>query len=370
MGQAAIADVLAARPLLRRLSMRGEKRILSWAAAVAAVASLALVAACPGGGVPGVPKVPGGDAGKVDPNACSGYASNDAGKKLKRFLQATVQLEKTVLDTENYLRDTCNMMGEKLGMAPSDGKTKETCAAVEAALKDHMQVGLKAEATLDVQVQPAVCEVNVDVAAKAAASCEANASADVKVTCEGSCSGTCNGTCDGECAGSAGTDGSGGACNGECKGNCSGECSGSCQGHADVNASAECRAEAEVKASAEAKCTPPDVKVEFAADAVLDKSKVEAAVASIEVGLGRILEVQARASGPLMAAFRTWAKSAEELKDAGKAFGKQALCVGGQLGAAVAAVARVKVSLDVQVNVSASVSGSASGGAGGEASGG
>jgi hypothetical protein len=331
------------------------------------VASLALVAACPGG-APGVPGgIPGKDAGKVDPNACGGYAKAEGGAKLKAFLEATVKLEKIVFEAEAYLKETCALMAADLGVA-AEGDTKTVCIAVDAALKEHMQVGLKGGARLDVQFEPAVCEVDVNFAAKAAAKCEGSASAEVKATCQGGCSGTCQGSCEGECAGSAGSGGSGGDCNGECSGVCKGECSGSCDGHADVNASAECKASAEVEANATAKCTPPSVTVDASAEIVADKTKLDMAVKAIKTGLGRLLAAQARAAKPLRAAVTSWASATAGLKGSAKAFGDQALCLSGQLGAAANLVGKIKGSLDVQVSFSASVSASASGSASGEAS--
>ena len=349
--------------------MRGDKRVLKWLATTAAVTSLALVAACPGGsGLPDKPGIPGKDAGKVDPNACGGYASTEAGAKLKAFLEASVKLQEVVFEAEAYMKEACVTMATELG-APTEGDTATVCNGMVTALQEHMQVGLKAGAKLDVQFKPAVCEVNVDVAAQAAAKCEGSASADVKATCSGGCSGTCKGSCDGTCEGKAGSGGSGGECNGECKGTCQGECSGSCNGSADVNASAECEANAEVEANAEAKCTPPEVTVAFKAGVVADKSKLEKAVAALKAGLPKMLVVQARATKPLGATVATWAKSATALKGAAKAFGDQALCLSGQLAAVGNLVTKVQASLDVQVSVSASVSASASGEASGSAGG-
>lgn len=351
--------------------MRGERRVLSWLAATAAVASLALVAACPGGtpGLPDKPDIPGQNAGKVDPNACGNYAQAEGGAKIKAFLEATVQLQEIVFEAENYLKETCVAMAGELGVSP-DGDTKTVCGAVEASLKEHMQVGLKAGAKLEVEFQPAVCEVDVNLAAKVAAKCEGSASADVGATCQGGCSGTCKGSCEGECAGGADGGGAGGECNGECSGVCNGECSGSCDGHADVNASAACKADAEVEANATAKCTPPDITVNASAGIVADKSKLDAAIAAIKVGLGKLLAAQARAAKPLKAAVTSWAKATTELKGSAKAFGDSALCLSQQLGAAANLVGKIKASLDVQVSFSASVSATATGSASGEASGG
>jgi hypothetical protein len=329
------------------------------------VAALAVgiigLAGCPGGaGVPGVP----GGSGKVDPNTCGNYAANDAGRKLKAFLEATVALDAAVHDSENYIVDTCKMMGAELGVTDTSGGTKEVCDRVSAALKEHLKLGLKAEARLDIKYKPAVCEVNVEAAASAAAECEGKASADVGVKCSGTCGGTCNGACDGKCEGKAGTGGSGGDCAGHCEGTCQGSCSGGCDGHADVDAEASCKAKAEVSASVEAKCTEPELTIDFNAQAVVDKAKLEAAVAAIKKGLPRILLVQKKVSGPLLGAFKSWAKAAAELKDAGKdlynSLGDQALCVSGQIAAAAGMVANVQASIDVQIEVSASVSGSAS----------
>lgn len=342
------------------------QRITRVSSRLAIATALLALAGCPGG-APKVPGgVPGGGGGEVNPNGCGNYAQVDAGRKLKAFLEATVELDRQVQESEAYLRESCAMMAGELGI-PAEGDTKTVCDAVAQGITENLQVGLKAEAELDVQYEPAVCEVNVDVAAKAAAECEAQASADVQVRCDGTCQGTCQGTCDGECAGAAGTGGSGGECNGQCEGTCQGTCEGECVGSADVDASAECRAEASVEANASAECTPPEVDVKFDAAMVVDASKVESVAAALKVGLGRILAAERRAAGPLKAAFLTWAKSARELKDSAgelsKAFKDQALCISGQLAAAAAMIARIEASINVQIEVSASVSASAGGGA-------
>jgi hypothetical protein len=331
---------------------------------------MALVAAgCPGGkGIPGSDKIPGGDAGKVDPSACGNYAQAEGGAKIKAFLEATVELQEIVFEAENYLKETCAMMASDLGVS-AEGDTKTVCAAVEVGLKENLQVALKGGASLDIEMKPAVCEVNVDVAAKVAAECEGSASADVGVTCQGGCNGTCKGACDGTCAGGADGGGAGGDCNGECQGVCKGECSGSCDGHADVDASAACKADAEVEANAKAECTPPEVTVSASADVVADASKLENVKKALTTGLGRLASVQARAAKPLKAAVTSWASAVTELKGSVKAFGDSALCLSGQMGAAANLVGKIQGSLDVQVSFSASVSASATGSASGETAG-
>ncbi len=345
------------------------------------VAALAVaVTGCPK--VPSKPNMPNrpGGSGTVDPNTCGNYAASDAGRKLKAFFEATVALDKAVHDSENYVRDSCAVMGKELGMTGLDGDTKTVCTNVINELKNSLQVGLKAEAHLNIDYTPAVCTVNVEAAARATAKCEAKAEADIAVKCEGTCtgtctggcSGTCNGKCDGTCAGGADSSGEGGGecngqcdgtCEGSCEGSCSGSCSGGCEGHADVDASAECKAEAEVTASVEAECTEPKLEVSYDAALVVDKAKVDAAVAAIKAGLPQLLLAKAKVEGPLKAAFTTWAASARELAGSANklagSFGDQAMCISGQLAAAAKMIAGVQASIDVQVSVSVEASASA-----------
>jgi modification target Cys-rich repeat protein len=341
---------------------------------ITAVAVVAL-AACPKGGVPGAGGLPGGGnvpggnvpgglggaSGEVDPNTCGNYAAMDGGNKLRAFLQATKDLEKTTLETVQVVKQSCEMIGKELGMTQADyrGETKDICAAVYGRLRDNMKVSFKGQAGLKIKYKPAVCRVDVDAQAKAAAECEGKASADVGATCTGAC----HGRCDGTCAGKAGTGGSGGECHGECKGTCHGEC----EGHANVNASAQCKASASVKASVEVKCTEAELSVEADAKLVVDKSKAEMVVRAITVGLPRALSVKAHLE-PLKGAVAVWSQSAKELKEMGpkfvNSFKDQALCISGQLAAAVNAIGRINTNISVSVDVSVQASATASGSAG------
>ena len=263
-----------------------------------------------------------------------------------------------MLATNEDLNTACAQMGAELGMTDLAGKPDVDCPKVAAAIQNHLKVGLKAGASLTVNVKPAVCEVNIDAAASAAASCSGSASADVGVTCNG----TCNGECAGECQGATGE-------GGQCNGVCSGECKGSCDGHADVTAEASCEAQAEVKANVDAKCTPPEVEIAFEAGAVVDKTKVDQAVAALKAGLPVILRLQAMIGspgkpGPLLGAAATTATSAKALvksvgglKDALK---DQFICVSGQLKAAADLAGSIASSFEVQASVSVEVSASAS----------
>ena len=318
----------------------------------------------------------------IDPNSCGSYTSTDIGRRLHAFLSAAARLEREVKASEAYIADTCAMMAKPLGVSQDNlgGDTKQSCNTVLASLRDHVRLGVKAEADFRVDYQPAVCTVDVDAAANAAAECEAKAQADIAVqcsgvctgTCDGSCQGTCDGTCSGACSGSSKKGGScngncGGTCQGSCSGTCQGSCSGGCEGYAEVDADASCQAHAEVRASVDAKCTEPKVKVDYQAGAVLDASKLTAAKKAMEAGFPRFLYASARISGPIRHAAVRSATTAGKLVGSSaqlvKSLGVQAACVAGQLQAAVKMMANVQASIDVQVEVSASATASAGGNA-------
>lgn len=335
------------------------------------VAALAALGGCPknvpgGGGLPDQGGLPGGNvpgglggaSGEVDPDTCGNYAAMDGGNKLKAFLQATRDLERTTTETVQVVKQSCEMIGREMGMTDADfqGEAKDVCARVYGALRDNMKVSFKAQGGLTIKHKPAVCRVNVDAEAKAAAECEGRASADIGATCTGAC----HGKCDGTCAGKAGTGGSGGECHGECKGTCHGEC----EGHANVDASAQCRASASVKASLDVKCTEPELTVEANTKLVLDKSKAEMVIRALKNGLPKALSVKAHLE-PLKGAVEVWAQSARELKDMGprfiNSFKDQALCVSGQLAAAASLIGKINTNVQVSVDVSVSASAAASG---------
>jgi hypothetical protein len=160
--------------------------------------------------------------------------------------------------------------------------------------------------------------------------------------------------------GKAGTGGSGGECGGECKGTCRGQC----EGHADVNASAQCKASAQVKAQASMECTEPELKIEADAKLVLDKAKAEQTIKALKNGLPKLLSLKARLE-PIKYAAEAVVASAKDLKDMGpkfvNSFKDQALCIGGQVGAAFNAATKIQANVSVSVEVSASASGSIGG---------
>ena len=324
----------------------------------------------PGGlGVPDKPNVPGGDkvpgglggsSGMVDPNTCGNYAASEAGRRFKVFLEAIQDMSKTAEETVKVVKQSCVMLGTEIGMIPADleGETKEVCAKVYGEIDKNMKVVVKGKAAFKMKYKPAVCTVNVQASAKAAAECEGKASADVKASCSGTCHGKCNGTC----AGKAGTGGNAGDCNGECKGTCEGKC----DGHADVNASAQCKAQASVKANADIECSKPELDISLDAKLVVDKSKAEKMLNGFKKALPEIFSIKARLE-PLKYAAQNLVTAAAELKDMGpkfvNSFKDQAMCITGQVGAAVKAATSIQANVSVSVEVSASASGSVGGGA-------
>lgn len=328
------------------------------------VAAMFVGAAACGGKVPGAPGMPGGSSGMVDPNSCGNYAASEAGARLKFFLGAVADLQTRTQETVDVVRASCVTMGKELGMAEADfeGKdAKAVCDTVWAAFNDNMKVAVKGEAAFKITYKPAVCKVSVTATAEAAAKCEGKASADVGATCSGTCNGTCEGTCSG--AGTAGTGGTAAA--GQCNGECQGTCKGECTGHADVNASAQCEAHAQAEASANMECTEPEFKAELDAKLVVDKTKADQTLAAMQNGFPKLLSIHARMK-PLQAAVGTTAVAAKELAAMGptfvNSFKDQAMCISGQISAAVSAATKIEANVSVSVEVSASASASASGG--------
>ncbi len=292
-------------------------------------AATAALAACgskmPGGGsVPGADKVPGGGnvpgglggaSGAVDPNTCGNYAAEDAGMKLKAFLTAVKDLQTTTSETVKVVKQTCVMMGQELGMPPGDlegDDTKGICAKVITQYQNNLKVSLKAGAHAKFVYKPGVCKVNANASASAGAGCSGAAAA----------------------------------------------------GNGGGGASGECAAAAHAQASLHAECTPPQFTAEADAKVVVDKAKLEMTLKAMRDGLPKIFDAGARMK-PVADSVAMVVKTAGDLKDMGpkfvESFKDQAMCITGQLAAAVNAAANVQVNVSVSVEVSASASGSVGG---------
>jgi hypothetical protein len=267
-------------------------------------------------GIPDKPGIPGGASGEVDPNTCGNYAAQDAGMKLKAFLQATKDLETATTETVKVIKQSCIMMGQELQMSDADlagDDTNGICAKVITQYQNNLKVELKPSAKLKIAFKPGVCTV------------EANASASAGAGCSGGAS--------------AGTGGSGGG--------------------------GQCAAAAKVQGSLKAECTPPALSIDFDAKVVLDKTKLEMTVKAMRDGLPKLFSVTARLK-LIQDAVAVWVKSIADLKDMGpkfvQSFGDQAMCISGQIAAAANASTHIQANVSVSVNVSASASGSVGGG--------
>jgi hypothetical protein len=262
--------------------------------------------------------VPGGGnlpATSLDPNACGGFGTSDAGRKIKAFITATEDLDRVAGETTKIVRDSCVLMGKELGMNDADvggDDTNGICAKVITAYQENLKVSLKAGAKLKATLKPAECKADLEVQAKAAGECEGK-----------------------------GDVGPGGA-----------------------NASSQCRAAGSIKVAAQVQCTPPEVSLEADASVVVNKQKLDTTLKALRDGLPKLLEVKGKVE-PLKVAAEQWAVSVKELQSAGaeftKAFQDQATCVGLQIGFLGKMLGHIEANVSVSVSVSASASGSIGG---------
>jgi hypothetical protein len=263
----------------------------------------------------GVPSVPGGASGEVDPNTCANYAASDAGAKLKAFLQATKDLQTTTIETVKVVKQSCITMGNKLGMPAADlagDDTNGICAKVITQYQNNLKVDLKPGAKLKIKYTPAKCTIDASAGASASGACGGGAA--------------------------AGTGGS--------------------------SAGGTCAATAQVNASLHAQCEPAKLTIDADAKLITNKDQLEMTIAAMREGLPELLSVSARIK-PIKDAVVTWEKAANDLKDMGPKFAQsfqdQAMCITGQIGAAVNAATSIHANVEVSVSVSASASGTVGG---------
>jgi hypothetical protein len=294
---------------------------------IGSIILVAALAACgskiPGGhDMPGKPDVPGapgglgGASGEVDPNTCGNYAAADAGAKLKAFLQATKDLQTQTVETVKIVKQSCVMMGQELKMPEGDLSGDDTngiCAKVITQYQNNLKVDMKPSAKLKIKYVPAKCTVDASASASASGGCAGGAQ-----------------------AGTGGSSGGG-----------------------------ECKAAGAVNASINAKCTEPELTLDFDAKLVVNKDQLEMTLKAMRDGLPKLLSVAARIK-PIKDAVEVWAKAAADLKDMGPKFAQsfkdQAMCITGQIAAAANAATNIHANVSVSVQVSASASGSVGGG--------
>jgi hypothetical protein len=177
---------------------------------------------------------------------CGEVAKGDIGisgnAKLDGFFAAVSQLNNATVSASADFEGGLKNLEAAFGVTA----TGDLSARVDAIVtKIQGEITANASAGLQVNIQPAKCSANVDVAVEAQASCEAKADCkveadpgSVQVECKGECTGSCTGGCsaDVECKASAG----GIACEGKCEGSCELEAAAACEGSCHGDCSGEC----------------------------------------------------------------------------------------------------------------------------------
>jgi hypothetical protein len=246
---------------------------------------------------------PGEGEGLVAGNfAISGIASIDG------FFSAVVNVRSAALQVSGTVRAELEGMAASLGI---EGAAELSLADLTAQVRAGIEAKISAnvQGSLTIKFEPAKCEADLEVTAKAAAECDVEADpGSIEAKCEGSCEvsaevaaecsamGTlsCSGQapnfeCEGSCTGSCQLEVAaecGGSCNGECEGecsacaggacdnqggvvaNCAGSCGGMCRGECKLEAGGSCGGRCE----GSCEYTPPSGMCEANATAKCDVS--------------------------------------------------------------------------------------------------
>lgn len=225
-----------------------------------------LLSACgePGNPLPGVCS--------LDFNGPVNATFSDA--NVNTLLEAAATFNVSVNSIDNDVRTACNDISMSLGGMTSND-TETACMNADAEIQRVLMAN--AEATLVVEVIPAVCTTDINAYADCVAECDASfdvmatpvrcmggeitggctgmctgsctvdVTAMCDATCRGTCSaeinGTCSGTCMGDCTGTCSSM-SGGMCMGVCDGTCMGRCDAQIEGTCMGNCMGECTATA------------------------------------------------------------------------------------------------------------------------------
>lgn len=182
--------------------------------------------------------------------------------KVDAFFAATIDLRNASQRVDARMEGAVGDLAVSLGL-----ERNATASEVGETL---CQVFADASVPFNLDVQPAQCRADVDVAARASAECDVTVDpGNVDVKCSGSCEGTCRASCtgecrmptvsahcEGECHGACRVDVNA-ACYGTCYGDCSGSCTvtdneGKCAGSCDGTCVGKC--EAEVSAQCTGEC--------------------------------------------------------------------------------------------------------------------
>ncbi len=225
------------------------------------------------------------------------------------------------------------------------------------------------------------CEGSCEGSASAEVQCSGSCSAECKgsctaqggVQCSGRCEGTCkgqaqggtgegikaDGTCDGTCEGTCEVTAPGVTCSGTCQGGCTGSCTasagakikcdGECKGTAEpisceggkleggCQVDAKCDASCDASVKAKVECTPPGVKVNASASAIIP---------SLEANLPLVFQIKGRLEGAAQIAGSVDVSAAADIKPA---------CIPVLVASAANAVSQLGETVTVSAQVAGSV---------------
>lgn len=362
----------------------------------------------------GLPGIPGLDCKGLETGDFSDLKlAGEAEATVKGFLNASVELDKFVVEMEAGLIASCQEFGTALGMDEAELKAepkggegaKKVCDAVIAKIGAMYEAAGSLE--LELKFEEPRCEVDLAALESCWAECDAAFKpGSAEVECEGGeISGECSGKCEGECSLEAGAECSGeckgtcegkcegkdssGSCDGKCEGKCSGECvveakgecGGTCRGKCDVKMEApscsgevkppsidpSCQTNCGIKTAGSVKCHPPALTVDVKGDAKME-GDVKTLVEAIKIALPKILKIQLGIAKKFPSKIEAMVDSGAKLAGNVSALGsdpKIAICLTGAGDLVGSASASFKVNVEVSADVSASAKGEASGEAGG-----
>ncbi len=199
----------------------------------------------------------------VEGNRVATFGTTADALKIQAFLQATIDLNRAVIEVHDGMLASCQAIGNDLGipaseyvpMAANEPRVTTVCRRVITEIQTVIRQGLPSGATLHLDVSPPVCRVDLQAEAQCYARCTGTTTimvprcmgtvvADCAGSCDAVCSGSCSGGCTGQCTGTC-TGSCSGTCYGECMGTCSqrdgtGRCIGTCSGTCNGSCSASC----------------------------------------------------------------------------------------------------------------------------------
>ncbi|MSP25591.1 MAG: hypothetical protein EXR75_10580 [Myxococcales bacterium] len=321
--------------------------------------------------------------------------------ELKGFLETVYGFNKTTVDMEVSLIESCAELGKALELdeltlkaEPAEGEgAKKVCGIVADKVKAMITAAGKL--SISVEIGEPSCSADIDammaclsdcgspvdlgqldasceggeISGKCTADCTGSCTLEAGAKCGGSCTGTCKGKCDGKksdasCAGNCEGD-----CSGTCKvagkGACSGTCSGGCSAKVEMpkcsgtfkppSVDPTCQLNCTAKTAATVTCTPPSVKIVVEGEA---STEIQKLVEAMQIALPKIVTIQLGTGKRIFEAGKGLVEKGKALPSiAGKAGLKGVACIAKAASMTVSASASVSLSIEASANVSGSISG-------------